>query len=182
MLFPALSQLVLALPGRRVYNERTKKSPAGRQGGGAAVIAAVEPSKIREAARVHSISWQDSHKAFCSADFVAAHTPERQEDYLRRKIAAGSRLFMLTDGEPVGVVSVTGSLIEDLYVLPVFRNRGYGSALLRFAVAACEGTPTLWILENNRGAERLYRRSGFRETGRRHAIADGLDEIEFELR
>ena len=37
------------------------------------------------------------------------------------------------------------------------------------------------VLENNRDAERLYRREGFRETGRRNAITDRLDEIEFSL-
>ena len=37
------------------------------------------------------------------------------------------------------------------------------------------------ILENNRDAERLYRREGFRATGRRNAITDGLDEIELAL-
>ena len=38
-----------------------------------------------------------------------------------------------------------------------------------------------WILENNTNAERLYRRMGFTETGRKKLKADGLDEIEFEM-
>ena len=35
-----------------------------------------------------------------------------------------------------------------------------------------------YCIENNTGAKRLYHKLGFRETGRIHAIADGLDEIE----
>ena len=144
-------------------------------------IIPVDESNIRDAAEIHSASWQESHRSFCSPDFVALHTPEHQLAYLREKMEQGSRIFMLTDGEPVGIVSVTGSLIEDLYILPEYQNRGYGTLLLRYAVRQCAGVPTLWILENNRDAERLYLREGFRKTGRRNAITDRLDEIEFSL-
>ena len=78
-------------------------------------------------------------------------------------------------------MSVTGSLIEDLYVLPERQNQGYGTKLLQFAIQKCKGTPTLWILENNTNAERLYRRMGFKETGNIHAVPNGLREIEFAL-
>ncbi|MBR5010786.1 MAG: GNAT family N-acetyltransferase, partial [Clostridia bacterium] len=81
--------------------------------------------------------------------------------------------------EPVGVVSVNGSLIEDLYVLPEKQNMGYGTSLLRFAMERCSGKPTLWMLENNENAARLYRRIGFVETGNVHAVTDKLSEIEF---
>ena len=145
------------------------------------MIIPVDGSNIRGAAAIHSASWQESHRSFCSPDFVALHTPEHQLAYLQEKLEQGSRLFMLTDGDPVGIVSVTGSLIEDLYILPDRQRRGYGTLLLRYAVRQCTGVPTLWILENNRDAERLYRREGFRATGRRNAITDGLDEIELAL-
>lgn len=96
-------------------------------------------------------------------------------------MARGARIYMLVDEDPAGIVSVTDSLIEDLYVMPDRQNRGFGTRLLEYAIGRCTGAPTLWILENNSGAERLYRRMGFRETGRRNAITDGLDEIEFAL-
>ena len=82
------------------------------------MIIPVDGSNIRDAAAIHSASWQESHRSFCSPDFVALHTPEHQLAYLQEKLEQGSRLFMLTDGDPVGIVSVTGSLIEDLYILP----------------------------------------------------------------
>ena len=88
---------------------------------------------------------------------------------------------MLVEEEPVGVVSVTDSLIEDLYVLPEKQNMGYGTELLQFAVGQCQDTPSLWILENNVNAERLYRRMGFAKTGRTNAITDKLEEIELTL-
>ena len=145
------------------------------------MIIAVDSSNIHDAAIIHSVSWQESHRSFCNADFVALHTPEHQEEYLLQKMSEGSRVFMLIHQNPVGIVSLKDNLIEDLYVLPDYQNRGYGSALLRYAIRQCSGTPTLWILENNTRAQKLYQRAGFRETGNRNIITDGLDEIEFAL-
>ncbi|MBR6220855.1 MAG: GNAT family N-acetyltransferase [Clostridia bacterium] len=140
------------------------------------------PGDIADAGRVHAEAWQESHRSFCAEAFVALHTAQRQAQYLSDKLAHGAQLYLLkVDSRAVGVVSVTGSLIEDLYILPDCQNRGLGTALLRYAVRRCEGKPTLWILENNAGAERLYRREGFVPTGRRNNITDGLDEVEFEL-
>ena len=145
------------------------------------MITPVDKTNIMQAAAIHAISWQASHRAFCAPDFVEKHTPERQLEYLQSKMKNGSKVYMLVDEKPVGIASVTGSLIEDLYVLPDLQNRGYGTELLRFAMRQCKDTPVLWILENNTGAKRLYHRMGFVETGRRHSITDGLDEIEFAL-
>ena len=143
------------------------------------IVPVREDPALRQAAEVHAVSWRDSHHAFCPPDFVAAHTPERQYAYLREKADAGSRVFLLLAGSlPVGVVTVTGGTIADLYVLPEERNRGYGTVLLRYAIAQCQGSPTLWILENNAGAERLYRREGFLPTGRILEHPGGLSEQE----
>ena len=146
----------------------------------APVIVAVDETNLFQAATVHAIAWRDSHRAFCAPDFVELHTPQRQQEYLRQKMDDGSDLYLLVEGEPVGVVSVKGNLIEDLYVLPTRQGEGFGTELLRFAIARCVGTPALWILENNTRAERLYRKLGFRATGRVITSA-GLDEIEFAL-
>ncbi len=149
--------------------------------GGDIVITEAEGPALYRAAVIHSVSWQESHRAFCTPEFVNMHTPERQLRYLRDKRKHGSRVFLLSEGEPVGLVSVTGSLIEDLYILPEKQCRGYGTRLLRYAVGQCTGIPTLWILENNTRAKRLYLALGFRETGRVSAVTKGLNEIEMSL-
>ncbi len=146
------------------------------------MIIPVDQTNLSEAAAVHAAAWRDSHRAFCTPEFVEQHTTERQAAYLQRKLDAKSRIFLLVEDEPKGVVSVTGSLIEDLYVLPEQQGRGYGTKLLRFAAAIADGTPTLWILENNAGARRLYERHGFFETGSRKITPGGLDEIELALK
>ena len=134
-----------------------------------------------DAANIHSISWKESHRHFCTPEFIEMHSPKRQLEYICDKMREGTKFFMLVEEVPAAVVSVTDSLIEDLYVLPEKQNLGYGTKLLQFALDQCSDTPSLWILENNTDAERLYNRMGFTRTGRRNAITDTLDEIELAL-
>ena len=145
------------------------------------MIIPVNESNMMDAATIHSVSWRESHRSFCTSDFVEMHTPERQLKYIREKMDKGTKFFLLVDKDPVGIVSVTDSLIEDLYVMPRKQRMGYGTKLLQFAIGQCTDIPSLWVLENNVNAERLYCRMGFTKTGRTHPITDGLDEIEFAL-
>lgn len=142
------------------------------------MIVPVDQHNVLQAATVHSVSWIASHRSFCAPDFVSVHTPERQQQYVLDKMRQGSRFYLLVDDLPVGVVSVNGCLIEDLYVLPEKQRQGYGTKLLQWAIEQCAGVPTLWILENNRNAMRFYEKHGFRLTGRINAITDGLSELE----
>ena len=145
------------------------------------MIISVDQANLMQAAAIHSISWKESHRAFCTSDFVELHTPDRQLEYLNSKMNNGTKIYMLVEEDPVGIVSVTRGLIEDLYILPDKQNMGYGTKLLQYAIEQCTDTPTLWILENNTGAERLYRRMGFVKTGKKNPITSELDEIEFTL-
>lgn len=141
------------------------------------MIVKVDESNIAVAGAIHAESWRASH-GFCTPEFVAAHTAGTQTEYLRREMAAGKQIFLLADPEPVGIVSVFGDLIENLYVLPEKWNRGHGSRLLEFAAERCTGEPRLWVLNTNGAARRLYERQGFHETGNRKDLNGGLFEIE----
>ena len=141
------------------------------------MIVPVDERNIAAAGAVHAASWRESH-SFCTPEFVAAHTAETQAEYLRREMDAGKALFLLLDPEPVGVVSVQEDLIENLYVLPEKQGRGYGSALLEHAAARCPGAPRLWLLNINEKARRFYEARGFRETGERRELKNGLAELE----
>ena len=144
-------------------------------------ITKVDEGNIADAGRIHSESWKESHRSFCSAEFVEKHTPAAQADFLRREINIGKTFYMLIDNYPVGIVSVYGSLIENLYVLPSEQRKGYGSQLLDYAIRHCSGTPCLWILNNNVGAYRLYSKNGFKVTGNRKQLNDTLYEMELSL-
>lgn len=114
-------------------------------------------------------------------EFVEKHTPAAQTDFLRREMNAGKHVYMLIDEYPVGIVSVHGSMIENLYVLPSEQRKGYGTQLLHYAIRHCEGSPCLWILNNNVGAYRLYSKNGFKVTGNRKQLNDTLYEMELSM-
>ncbi len=145
------------------------------------MIVAVTKSNIADAARIHALSWQDSHKAFCTPNFIAEHTIQCQTAYLKNEIKQGKQVFMLIEDEPVGIVSVWNNMIENLYVLPEKQRKGYGTKLLLFAMAQCNGTLSLWILENNQIAYNLYVKHGFQKTGNVHALSETISEEEMKV-
>lgn len=140
----------------------------------------VTDKNLQLAAFVHAESWKESHKSFVSAQAVEKRTVERQANYLQRQIDSGKDVYLLTDDIPVGVVSVAGNLIENLYILPDRHGRGYGSFLLSFAISQCRGNPVLTVLNNNTAIE-IYRKYGFKETGKTIPLTPKLWEIEMIL-
>lgn len=145
------------------------------------MIVDVDSDNLEAAGYVHAMAWQDSHRSFCSEEFVRSHTPQAQMEYLRRMMEAGKRIYMLIDELPVGIVSVDGCMIADLYVLPKRQRRGYGSMLLYHAINKCVGTPVLWVMNINTGARRLYERNGFEYTESKKMLKNGLAELEMRL-
>lgn len=121
---------------------------------------------FRTAGTVLSEAWRASH-SFCGPDFLARHTPEERTEYLKAESQQGKRVFTIENGGKVlGLVSLCGSEIGDLYVLPEAQGLGYGRLLLDFAVRQAPEPPTLWLLENNTVAQRFYEDAGFTFTGR----------------
>ena len=93
----------------------------------------------------------------------------------------GKQLYMLIKEVPVGIVSIKGSLIENLYVVPSEQHKGYGSELLLFAMKQCKGSPRLWVLNNNEKAQSFYCHHHFHMTGNRHRLSEQLSEWEMEI-
>lgn len=145
------------------------------------MIVAVNEENLADAGCVHALAWQESHRSYCSEAFVRKHTPAAQTEYLRQEMAAGKRVYMLIDGEAVGIVSVDGCVIGNLYVLPGRQRQGCGSRLLRYAIEQCEGVPSLWVMNINTGARRLYERFGFGYTGVEKPLKAGMAELEMKL-
>ena len=144
-------------------------------------ISLVAEDDISQAAEVHAAAWRASHRPFCTEEFVTLHTPERQEGFLRRQMEEGASIYLLrVSGAPVGIVSIKANVIGDLYILPEEQRKGYGTKLLRFAIGQCNDTASLWVLSNNEGAQRLYKRNGFYMTGNTHPLSETLCELEMK--
>ena len=88
---------------------------------------------------------------------------------------------MLIDHILVGIVSMYGNLIENLYILPAEQRKGYGAILLQYALRQCHGIPTLWILSNNDRANAFYKKFGFVESGKKKQLRNDLFELELIL-
>ena len=138
----------------------------------------VTEKNIDIAAEIHSISWKESHKVFCSKEFVEAHTKERQRQYIEKEMQEGKVFYILVEETPKGIVSIKDNLIENLYVLPAEQRKGYGTRLLEFAEILCKDIPTLWILSNNEVAKNLYLKQGYQLTGECKQLNDDLSELE----
>lgn len=142
------------------------------------MIIEVDESSLLPAAAIHLASWKESHNDFCSAQFIESHTKKTQEEYLLNELKSNKHLYMLVAEIPVGIVSVKGELIENLYVLPEQQRKGYGTKLLLFAVSICRGAPRLFVLNNNASAISLYQKHGFSPTGVTRRLSDSIYEIE----
>ncbi len=87
--------------------------------------------------------------------------------WVRRKIDAqiGEYQRVLMDGDLAGYVHFhpDGERMEldDLYILPEYRGRGIGTAVVEKCCAKMEKPVYLYVFRRNEGAVRLYRRLGF---------------------
>jgi ribosomal protein S18 acetylase RimI-like enzyme len=145
------------------------------------LIREAEAADFIEAGRIHSLSWVDSHRSFCSEQFLSQHTPEKQANYLREEVKKGKKLYLLFTDRPIGLVTVFKDLIENLYLLPEEQKKGYGRQLLFFAMSKCEKKPRLYVLSNNDNAILFYQHFGFLFTGKEHRLSRTLSEKEMVL-
>lgn len=146
------------------------------------MVLEVTEENILQAAEIRSKSWKDAHRDFCGEAFVETHTTEQQKEYLEKELLDGKRVYMLEHESAVGIVSIKGNLIENLYILPEEQHKGYGTELLEFAIGQCGEVSTLWVLSNNKKAYSLYTKRGFQTTGNRRMLSDEISEIEMILR
>ena len=83
-------------------------------------------------------------------------------------------LYIIRSSEelPVGFLGFSDELIEMLFVHPAEHGKGYGSALLRFAMEE-KGLRKVDVNEQNRQAFLFYRNKGFEVIGRDETDAQG---------
>jgi GNAT superfamily N-acetyltransferase len=112
------------------------------------------------------VNWDDAQKdAFVRHQFAAQHR------WYTERYEKASFDVIVVDGQAVGRLYVARWAEEirvvDIAVLPDYRNRGIGSALLRdlMAEAAAVGKPLSIHVERFNPAVRLYARLGFAPAG-----------------
>lgn len=144
------------------------------------MIELVGEKQMAEAAKVYTKAWQESHKDICSEAFLKLHGLEYRRNVLEQEQKKGAKIYLLTEREPVGIVSVFQNEIVHLYILSEYQKKGCGTVLLSFAVEQCRGEAWLWILETNQGARKFYERNGFCITGKRELLNNGIAKLEMK--
>ena len=125
------------------------------------------PSDVAFARRTHHEAYREAvERQFGAWDEA------RQDRFFDGDWAAASFEILLCDGEPCGYLCVEEHpdhvLVREIVLAPAFQGRGIGSTVLRETqeLARARGVPVrLGTFHTNRAAD-LYRRLGFRETGR----------------
>ncbi len=81
-------------------------------------------------------------------------------------------LYVIRDTHIAAFMGLSDDMVEMLFVLPSEKGKGYGSALLRYALHE-RHIHKIDVNENNAEAYRFYLNRGYRVTGRDDTDADG---------
>lgn len=92
------------------------------------------------------------------------------------------RGFCVCDKSPIP----DGCVISGIYIDEGYRGIGLGRKLLSYALREARGmklrTVFLWVEENNREAERFFRKIGFRPDGKRRLAVPDSETYELRYR
>jgi GNAT superfamily N-acetyltransferase len=111
----------------------------------------------------------------------AAHTDAETREWVRNVVIADQDTWVVClGGRIVGMMSIAGGDIDQLYLDPAHRGRGLGRILVNQAKMLRPGGLGLWTFQVNGPAIRFYRRNGFVETQR--TDGSGNEEREPDVR
>ena len=135
-----------------------------------------EGDRPEEMSRIYAACWKSDYRGILPDAYLDA----LEEGGWTRRLAAGGRSIFLAleGGRPVGISTCGpardpamegwGELMS-LYLLPAWRRRGTGTALLEAALEELRelgfGRAYLWVLEGNAPARAFYEARGFSPDG-----------------
>ena len=124
-------------------------------------------------AALHTTSWRDAYRGILPDSYLDGPIGDDRAALWKSRFSTldSDRLFVVlaeTPEKPVGFACVLldgdlqwGACLDNLHVLPPWRNRGVGRLLFgraaQWIMATVPGWPIhLWVFEGNAGARRLY--------------------------
>lgn len=128
--------------------------------------------------------------------FLASYDRELTygEDEWRAEFSRGEWTVMVDQGQTVGLLGTTRKpgtsseehYLEYMWVSPEFRRSGVASSLIRtvFGRLCSSGiaTVSLWILDDNKPAKRLYEQFGFVSTNEKQPVSENPARSEERMR
>lgn len=88
--------------------------------------------------------------------------------------------FVYDDGAVKGVIRISGTEIEKLFIEPTFQSQGIGAKLLNFAIEN-HNADRLWVLEYNKRGIEFYKKHGFSLTGEKMIEDEWVPLLKMEL-
>jgi GNAT superfamily N-acetyltransferase len=139
------------------------------------------PKDATAIAALHAESWRANYRGAYRDEYLDGPVVEDRRRVWQERLSspASNQLVVLAenDGELIGFACAYGaddptwgSMLDNLHVRPGQQGRGTGAALLAEVAAWCRANYAgcglyLWVLEQNRGAQRFYRRLGASDEG-----------------
>lgn len=134
-------------------------------------------------ADVHRASWKDTYRGILPDDVISRHTLSMDGVWMARLADPGATTtWVATDNDAVvGFILVEAMgpghpaplRVGALYLRPEVKRRGYGTALLDYAIADVPAYTEVAV--SNRGAMDFWNRLGFTQTGTEFDEAFGAD-------
>lgn len=154
-------------------------------------------------AEIHVSGWQSAYRGLVPDHVldglsVVRHTREWQRHFSEAGESAG-RVFVVEEGAVLGFALISPSSDRDLdpravlelvalYVHPTCWGRGLGRGLVDACASDARtrrfSSLSLWVLQGNRRARRVYERLGFRADGARelrHIASVDLPTLRYRL-
>ena len=124
-------------------------------------------NKYNEIADIWEASVRSSHH-FLTENDIALYKPL----VINRYLPAVELYVMRENGKIAAFIGLAGGNIEMLFVRPDKQGRGYGTALVDYAIKS-KGVRTVDVNEQNETALRFYLAKGFTVTARDETDAQG---------
>lgn len=144
---------------------------------------AIRRATADDAASVAAL-WLASFRA--TYTFPIVHTDDQVERWIRDVVIARQETWVAAArGEaPVGLLSLDGEMLDQLYVRPGWTGQGIGSELVRFAKERRPDGLALYTFQVNSGARRFYERHRFVAVsfGDGSANDEGQPDVRYEWR
>ena len=104
-----------------------------------------------------------SRRAAVGAIPAAVHSDAETREWIRTVVIPEREVWLMqdADSQPLAVLILDGSWVDQLYVEPTCTGMGLGSRLIELAKSRRPAGLQLWTFVTNTGAQRFYRRHGF---------------------
>ena len=104
-----------------------------------------------------------SRRAAVGAIPAAVHSDAEAREWISTVVIPEREVWLMedADSQPLAVLILDGSWVDQLYVEPTCTGMGLGSRLIELAKSRRPTGLELWTFVTNTGAQRFYRRHGF---------------------